>query len=115
MLIYGLKCMALISVGYTVHKSRVRNYSEIQQRLVPNANYVQYRDWPGDNIAVCKAFHGLRRLYNKGGKLQEAEEMYQRAQAGKENAFGSDHMSTFTLVNSLGELYTKQGKLREAE
>ena len=107
--------LALVSVGCTVPSTSVRNYSELQQRLIPHANYVRDRDCPGDDNAVWEAFHGLGDLYSDQGKLQEAEEMYERALAGKEKALGLDHMSTLDTVNNLGNLYKDQGKLKEAE
>jgi tetratricopeptide (TPR) repeat protein len=107
--------LALVSVGYTVPNRSVRNYAELQQRLLPHANYVRHRDCPGNDIAVWGAFHGLGDLYSDQGKLQEAEEMYQRALAGCEKALGADHTSTLNTVNNLGSLYSDQGKLKEAE
>jgi tetratricopeptide (TPR) repeat protein len=41
--------------------------------------------------------------------------MYIRALQGKEEALGSDHISTLDTVNNLGRLYADQGKLAEAE
>jgi tetratricopeptide (TPR) repeat protein len=107
--------LALVSVGYTVPSARVRNYSKLQQRLIPHADYVRSRDCPGYDIAVWGAFHGLGDLYFGQGKLQEAEEMYQRALAGKEKALSPDHTSTLDTVNNLGNLYYVQEKLKEAE
>jgi tetratricopeptide (TPR) repeat protein len=107
--------LALISVGYTVPRSTDRNYSELQQRLMPHANYVRHRDCPGHDVAVWGAFHGLGDLYSDQGKLKEAEEMYRRALAGKEKALGPDHTSTLSTVNNLGNLYKNQGKVKEAE
>jgi tetratricopeptide (TPR) repeat protein len=54
-------------------------------------------------------------LYQHQGKLVEAEQMYERAMRGKEEALGLHHMSTLTTVNNLGALYYSQGKLAEAE
>jgi tetratricopeptide (TPR) repeat protein len=110
--------LALVSVGYTVPSASVRNYSELQQRLIPHANYVRHRDCPGHDVAVWGAYHGLGRLYYDQGKLQEAEEMYQRALAGYEKALGPNHEThppTLNTVNNLGLLYSDQGKLKEAE
>ncbi|KAJ5471509.1 hypothetical protein N7530_008866 [Penicillium desertorum] len=81
--------LALISVGYTVPNSGDRCYSELQQQLIPLANYVR-RD-------------------------VEAEDMCQRALAGKENALGPDHTSTLDTVNHLGVLSKDQRKLKKAE
>ncbi|KAH1419519.1 hypothetical protein KXX32_008710, partial [Aspergillus fumigatus] len=97
--------LALVSVGYTVPSAGVRNYSKLQQRLIPHADYVRSRDCPGYDIAVWGAFDGLGDLYFGQGKLQEAEEMYQRALAGKEEALGPDHTSTLNTVHNLGTLY----------
>lgn len=107
--------LALVSVGCTVPSMSTRNYSELQQRLIPHANYVRHRDCPGNDNAVWGAFHRLGNLYADQGKLNEAEEMYQRALAGKEKAFGPDHTSTLDKVNNLASLYYVQGKVKEAE
>jgi tetratricopeptide (TPR) repeat protein len=58
---------------------------------------------------------GLGEFYDDYGKLKEAEEMCQRAMAGKENALSPDHTSTLDRVNKLGNLYADQGKLKETE
>ncbi|KAJ6126078.1 hypothetical protein N7471_010571 [Penicillium samsonianum] len=55
--------LALVSVGYTVPSASVRNYSELQQRLIPHANYARHGNWSGHNIADWGAFHGLGDLY----------------------------------------------------
>ncbi|OWT42401.1 protein kinase subdomain-containing protein [Pochonia chlamydosporia 170] len=107
--------LALISVGYSVPSPSARNYAQLQQRLIPHANYVRHRVWWGDNIAVWEAFLLLGNVYRDQGKLQDAEEMYQRALAGYEAALGSHHPSTLIAVNNLGALYFGQGKLQEAE
>ncbi|KAJ5726945.1 hypothetical protein N7493_005972 [Penicillium malachiteum] len=110
-----LRELALVSVGWTVPSASERNYSEIQQRLIPHTNHVCLERIDDDNIIVCGAFDGLGNLYKDQGKLKEAEEMYQRALAGREKALGPDHTSTLDTVNNLGNLYRNQGKLREAE
>ncbi|CAG8885562.1 unnamed protein product [Penicillium egyptiacum] len=107
--------LALISVGYSVPSASDRNYSELQQRLLPHATYVRYLDWSDDNIELLGAFDGLGNLYSDQGKLKEAEEMYQRALAGYKKALGLDHTSTLNTVTNLGLLYSDQGKLKEAE
>ncbi|KAJ5472033.1 hypothetical protein N7539_008602 [Penicillium diatomitis] len=109
--------LALIAVGYNVPSSSDRNYSVLQQWLIPHANHVHHGDWSSGNIgiAVWKVFNDLEYLYFDKGKLKEAEEMYQRALAGYEKALGPDHTSTFDTVNNLGNLYKDQGKLKEAE
>jgi tetratricopeptide (TPR) repeat protein len=61
------------------------------------------------------ACYNLGNLYTDQGKLGEAERIYIRALQGKEEALGSDHISTLDTVNNLGRLYADQGKLAEAE
>jgi len=45
----------------------------------------------------------------------EAEDMYLRALAVYEKAWGPEHTSTLDTVNKLGILYSIQGKMKEAE
>jgi tetratricopeptide (TPR) repeat protein len=92
-----------------------KSYSELQQRLIPHANYVRQRDCPGDNFPVYRAFQWLRVLYFNQGKLKESGEIFERALAGKENALGPDHTSTLQTVHNLGSLYSEQSKLKKAE
>ena len=47
--------------------------------------------------------------------MKEAKEMYVRALAGKEKAWGAEYTSTLDTVNNLGALYKAQGKMKEAE
>jgi tetratricopeptide (TPR) repeat protein len=110
--------LALVSVGYTVPSAAVRYYAELQQRLVPHANYIRQRDFPGHDTAVWGAFDGLGGLYSFQRKLKDAEEMCQRALAGYEKALGphyETHLPTLSTVNNLGLLYNDQGKFKEAE
>ncbi|KAL2813524.1 hypothetical protein BJX63DRAFT_214821 [Aspergillus granulosus] len=53
--------------------------------------------------------HDLGNLCSDQGKLEEAEEMYQRALAGRENIY------TLDTVYNLGCIYSDQGKLEKAE
>ncbi|KAL6233927.1 hypothetical protein BDW75DRAFT_241569 [Aspergillus navahoensis] len=110
--------LALMSVGCMVPDKSAREYAEIQQRLLPHANYLTGRErdhWPNDTIDMWNALNGIGNLYLDQGILKEAEKMYQRALAGYEKALGPDHSSTLNTVNNLGLLYSDQGKLKEAE
>ncbi|KAJ5893859.1 hypothetical protein N7495_005550 [Penicillium taxi] len=107
--------LVLISVGWAVPSDSERNYSKRQRRLIPHANVILLGKFHGENVSIWGAFHRLGDLYSDQGKLKEAEEMYQRALAGKEKALGPDHTSTLDTVNNLGNLYRDQGKLKEAE
>ncbi|RAQ74352.1 tetratricopeptide repeat domain protein [Aspergillus flavus] len=110
--------LALMSVGYMVPHNSEREYAEIQQRLLPHANYLISREkdhWQNDTIDIWNALHMIGDLYSDQGILNEAERMYQRALAGYEKALGPDHSSTLYIVNNLGVLHFNQGKLKEAE
>ncbi|KAH8668244.1 hypothetical protein BGZ60DRAFT_376348 [Tricladium varicosporioides] len=61
------------------------------------------------------AYNQLANLYADQGKLEAAEEMYERALAGYEKALGREHTSTLNTVNNLAILYADQGKLEAAE
>ncbi|KAJ5672867.1 Pfs NB-ARC and TPR domain protein [Penicillium longicatenatum] len=56
--------LALISIGWTVPSASEQNYSELQQRLIPHANYVRLGEISGNDIAGWGAFHGLGNLYS---------------------------------------------------
>jgi tetratricopeptide (TPR) repeat protein len=60
------------------------------------------------------AIHNLGIAYREQGKLEEAEEMFERALEGYE-ALGAKHTSTLCAVHTLSILYGEQGKLKEAE
>ncbi|KAJ5536372.1 hypothetical protein N7513_009558 [Penicillium frequentans] len=60
-------------------------------------------------------FYKLGAFYSEQEKLDEAEQMYQRALAGYEKALGREHTSTLNTVTSFGNLYKDQGKLDLAE
>ena len=66
-------------------------------------------------VAILDSIHLLGSLYNHLGKLDEADQMYERALQGKEKAFGAEHTSTLDTINNLGILYANRGKLAEAE
>ncbi|KAJ5147913.1 hypothetical protein N7526_001265 [Penicillium atrosanguineum] len=122
--------LAPISVGYTVPSSSIRDYSELQQRLIPHANYGRLKEAEEmyrralagkekvlgpDHTSTLITVNNLGNLYSNQGKLEEAEKIYQRALIGYEKALGPDHTFTLGTVNNLGLLYSNQGKLEEAE
>lgn len=47
--------------------------------------------------------------------MKEVEDMYLRALAGYEKAWGSKYTSTLNTVNNLDLLYSDQGKMKEVE
>jgi tetratricopeptide (TPR) repeat protein len=71
-------------------------------------------------IQAAEALIQLGSFYSLGYLLydedrQQAEQMYQRALAGREKAWGPDHTETLDTVNNLGHLYADLGKLEQAE
>jgi tetratricopeptide (TPR) repeat protein len=131
-----LSQLAIIVVGWAVPHISTKEYSKIQQRLLPHAEVcsrwvlrsitkTEHRDESRDvdavsdgideNESMLDAILLLGNLYKSQGKLAEAEKMYERALQGKEKALGAEHTSTLDTVNNLGGLYSSQGKLAEAE
>jgi tetratricopeptide (TPR) repeat protein len=125
-----LSRLAVVAIGWAVPDSSTRDYSAMQRRLLPHtqacySHIVKSKTvWCGraegnnngeEQLVVLDALHLLGSLYFNQGKLGEAEQMYERALRGYEEALGPTHTSTLRTVNNLGNLYKDQGKLGEAE
>ncbi|RYN53640.1 hypothetical protein AA0117_g13334 [Alternaria alternata] len=130
-----LSQLAVVAVGWAVPASSTRDYAALQRRLLPHAQACSRQIvkseavWRGsaeggsdggvdedqERKTVLDAVHMLGLLYKDQGKLGEAEQMYERALRGKEEALGVGHSSTLETVNNLGILYADQGRLGEAE
>jgi tetratricopeptide (TPR) repeat protein len=124
-------CLAVAVVGWAVPRQSEKEYASVQRRLLPHAQQCSRwvlaasrigKDWTRisgagslGNSVISGAIHGLGQLYANQGKLIEAEQMYDRALQGKEEALGHNHTSTLRTVGNLGILYKNQGKLAEAE
>ncbi len=116
--------LAVVVVASAVPSQTMPDYSLLQRRLLPHCDRVfsllqqsiqeAFND-KVNNPSVSKACHRLGDLYSDQGKMKEAEDMYIRALAGKEKAWGLAHTSTLDTVNNLGTLYSEQGKMKEAE
>lgn len=68
-----------MSVGYMVPHNSEREYAEIQQRLLPHANYMTSRQrdrWDNATVDMWNALNRIGNLYSIYGKLKKAEEMY---------------------------------------
>ncbi|KAH3938470.1 hypothetical protein HBH53_256910 [Parastagonospora nodorum] len=116
----GMAGLALRCVGLHVPSTDALQYWVTEQRLVRHTN--QCREFVDtvlarqeDDMTTIDAVQGPGNLYADQGKLDKAEEMYERALAGSEMALGPDHTSTLDTVNNLGVLYKDQGKLDKAE
>jgi tetratricopeptide (TPR) repeat protein len=64
-----------------------------------------------EHTLTLNIVNNLGLLYADQGKLDQAETMYERALAGKEQMLGPEHTLTLSTVNNLGALYADQGKL----
>ncbi|KAJ6073234.1 hypothetical protein N7467_011319 [Penicillium canescens] len=110
--------MALTAIKCVV--ARVPNDSEpkfwlVQRRLIAHADRCLELLGDIDVENEAEGLHSLGLLYADQGRLQEAQEMYERALKGKEKTRGLKHMSTLDTVNNLGLLYADQGRLQKAE
>ncbi|MCJ1426026.1 hypothetical protein MMC29_003928, partial [Sticta canariensis] len=116
--------LAIIIVASAAPSDTMPHYTLTQRRLLPHCDrifsLVQQRmqktltdeinfHWQSD------AYHMLGHLYSHQDKMKEAENLYLRALAGKEKAWGAEHTSTLETVNNLAILYSVQGKMNEAE
>ncbi|KAF1828816.1 hypothetical protein BDW02DRAFT_562334 [Decorospora gaudefroyi] len=130
-----LSRLAVVAVGWAVPASSTRDYSALQRRLLPHAQACSGQIvksgtvWCGrakgdknrdveeakELNAVLDAVHCLGLLYADQGKLGKAEQMYDRALRGYEEALGPTYTLTLATVGNLGNLYKDQGKLGEAE
>jgi tetratricopeptide (TPR) repeat protein len=130
-----LSRLAVLTVGWATPVISTRDYSTLQRRLLPHAQACSgwivnsERDlWLSadagsiegvnkgeEQETLLDAILLLGNLYAEQGKLGDAEQMYERALRGKEEALGPTHTSTLDTVNNLGSLYVDQGKLGDAE
>jgi tetratricopeptide (TPR) repeat protein len=68
-----------------------------------------------DSLARASDLLDRANCYKNQGKYSEAEPLYKRALAIKEEKLGHDHPDTATSLNNLAALYKNQGKYSEAE
>jgi tetratricopeptide (TPR) repeat protein len=130
-----LSRLSVIAIGWALPQRSTHDYTSLQRRLLAHAQACSRRiareelvwscggyesnneaaDDKDEQGTVLAAVHLLGMLYYDQGKLGEAEQMYERALRGYEEALGLTHTSTLDTVNNLGALYRNQGKLGEAE
>jgi tetratricopeptide (TPR) repeat protein len=113
---------AITTIGLAVPRQEIRDFATIQRRLLPHVaqlllywKFVTATPDFTDTTVYLSSLHMLGDLCTDQGKLNEAEQMYQRALQGNEKTLGPEHTSTLRTVNNLGNLYKSQGKLDEAE
>ncbi|EPE35963.1 TPR-like protein [Glarea lozoyensis ATCC 20868] len=87
------------------------------RRLLSHASRAVYLISDGliQEDKVTLASYQLGRLFNKLGKRDDAEKMYERALQADENTLGPTHISTLSTLNSLANIYREKGKLDVAE
>jgi tetratricopeptide (TPR) repeat protein len=127
--------VAVAAVGCAVPEQSKSYWAALQRRLLPHAQACSAYAASGQLVqlsnsnnshetnlsgieereVVLDGTHMLGLLYTNQGRLAEAEQMYERALRGYEEALGVGHSSTLNTVNNLGALYAAQGRLAEAE
>ena len=115
--------LALIIVASAVPSETVLHYSLIQRRLLPHCDRVysmlqRYLQEAFKNReylpSLSSACYQLGYLYSNQGKMKEAEDMYLRALAGKEKAWGSEHKQALDTRYNLGLLYKERSMFGKA-
>ncbi len=67
------------------------------------------------HLDVAESLDSLATLYRHQGRYAQAEPLYLRSLAIKENTLGSDHLDVTKILSGLAVLYIDQGKYRKAE
>ena len=119
----ALGCLAVELVESSVPSKSETEFWRKRKRIMAHGAYVSRWIVKEDKLGErqgMKTFIQPGSFYNLGYLLddehrQQAEQMYQRALAGYEKAWGPDHTKTLDTVNNLGVLYADLGKLEQAE
>ena len=88
-------------------------YAEAEKQL--EAALKEAEAFGPDAVRLATSLNNLAALYHAQGKYAEAEPLYQRALAIRENALEPEHPDVATSLNNLAELYRAQGKYAESE
>ena len=72
-------------------------------------------DIRNNKISMLSLGQFMARLYMEEGRLEEAEEMYNRSFKGSEIICGGHSPSSMILMGNIAVIYMKQGRLHEAE
>ncbi|PSN60505.1 hypothetical protein BS50DRAFT_593611 [Corynespora cassiicola Philippines] len=110
--------LSLYCVSLHVPVINAKGSWKTQRRLMQHAS----RCWSSVKAGKVEKENGLPvalgnlgNLFSTLSKLEEAEQMFDWALHGFQDALGANHVLTLHIVNSMGDLYTKQGKLIKAE
>jgi tetratricopeptide (TPR) repeat protein len=75
--------------------------------------------WGPEHTSTLDTVNNLGLLYKSLGRLDEAEEMYQRALEGYEKALGTEavkkYISALNTAQNLAYLFKRTGRMKEAE
>jgi tetratricopeptide (TPR) repeat protein len=111
--------LAVYIVGGMVPSRSTEEYWLLQRRLLPHGQMILHGMKPRTRAATDFnepwTYENLAGMFADQDRYKEAEELYERALAGREKALGPEHKSTLDTVNNLGVLYRDQGRLAKAE
>ncbi|KAG9657517.1 hypothetical protein KCV03_g10180, partial [Aureobasidium melanogenum] len=114
-----IQMLAIHTVGQMVPSKSAKEYWVLQRRLLPHGQaiytYMRSETEVETDVNETWAYEKLAGMFTDQDRYTEAEEMYERALAGRGKALGPEHTSTLDTVNNLGSLYRRQGRLAEAE
>ena len=119
----NMSWLAAMIVASAVPSKSVPHYPLIQRRLLPHCDRILLllQTWaqetfsdPADLPSHSDACHQLGNLYSDQGKMKEAEEMYLRALAGYERAWGHKHKRPLDTRYNLAIMYKQTSMLEEA-
>ena len=69
----------------------------------------------GDRLELAKRLHNEGSEFYKQARYAEAEPLYKKSLAIKEEVLGLDHLSVARTLSNLANLYLAQGRYSEAE
>ena len=67
------------------------------------------------DVILAATLNNQAELYKEQGRYADAEPLYKRALAIRENALGPDHLDVAQSLNNLADLYSAQGRHADAE
>ncbi len=107
---------SMILAGYLHTISQVFDkLNKYQDGIITAKEAVKIATTKGSSLTLSDYLHSLARLYRLQGMYVEAEQIFLRAIAIKEERLGKNHIDVANSVNSLAVVYQSQGKYSEAE
>ncbi len=99
------------SAGTKLHEQG--RYVEAEKQFLAALQEVEKLGQQDSRVATI--LNNLANLYHNQNKYSQAEPLYQRALAIREEILGSQHPIVAQSLNNLAALYRDQGKYAEAE